>query len=109
LLELSFSKFDGLLVAILEVAILAVPVSLRQAFEAQLVHRSVIDQQRCDLHKWFRFNRISATNKTRTRNSSQALPHLTKSCKAKDSLNSNGNKLAVPSRTIKEAKSPLDL
>jgi hypothetical protein len=30
---------------------LAVPVSLRQAFEAQLVHRNFPDQQRFDLHK----------------------------------------------------------
>lgn len=34
---------------------LAVPVSLSQAFEAQLDYRNVPDQQRRDFHKWFRF------------------------------------------------------
>lgn len=34
---------------------LAVPVSLSQAFDAQLVQRNVPDRQRRDFQKWFRF------------------------------------------------------
>lgn len=34
---------------------LAVPVSLSQAFETQLDQRNIPDQQRRDFHKWFRF------------------------------------------------------
>ena len=34
---------------------LAVPLMLSQAFEAQLNQRNVPDQQRRDFHKWFRF------------------------------------------------------
>lgn len=34
---------------------LAVPLSLSQAFEAQLVQRNVPDQQRRDFQKWLRF------------------------------------------------------
>jgi integron integrase len=43
------------LIAVLEVVMLAVPVSLSQAFEAQLVQRNVPDRQRRDFQKWFRF------------------------------------------------------
>lgn len=42
-------------VAVLEVVMLAVPASLIQAFEAQLVQRNVPGQQRRDYQKWLRF------------------------------------------------------
>ena len=34
---------------------LTVPLSLSQAFEAQLDHRNVPDRQRGDFHQWLRF------------------------------------------------------
>jgi hypothetical protein len=75
---------------------LAVPVSLSQVFEAQLVQRNVPDQHRRDFQNGFGFIWISATSMVQTQISQQALPHLTKSCKAKTSLKANGNKLAGP-------------
>lgn len=42
-------------VAVLEVAMLTVPASLSQVFEARLNQPNVPDRQRRDFHKWLRF------------------------------------------------------